>query len=93
MRSAAWQGSYKGQEKISQHSRKKRVWSSLVEALKAMMKAAMKAWIERKQDEEIFIEEVGIIAGVPITSAYTHSCPRMTIWFTWQVAVANGHLV
>ena len=60
---------------------------------KAMMKAAMKAWMERKQDEELFIEEVGLIAGVPITSAYTHSCPRMTIWFTWQVAVAKGPLV
>ena len=69
------------------------MWSSLLEALKDMLKAAMKAWIERKQDEEIFIEEVGIIAGVPITSAYTHSCPRMTILFTWQVAVAKGPLV
>ena len=90
---AAWQGSYKGQEKLSTHLRKKRVWTSLLAALEAMMKAAMKAWMERKQEEEVFIEEVGIIAGVAIISPYTHSCPRVTILFTWQVVVAKGALV
>jgi hypothetical protein len=54
---------YESQLKLASTSRNKGTYESLKFAVQAMMAASLKAWLKRFPEEELLIEEVGVIAG------------------------------
>ena len=53
--------------------RNKKTWAAVEFGIQAMMNAAMLAWMERKPEEEILADEVGIIIGTSAHITFMHT--------------------
>ena len=53
--------------------RNKKTWAMAEFGIEQMMRAAMCAWMERKPEEEILADEVGIIIGTSTHITFMHT--------------------